>query len=69
MTTRLVRIGAEPTTESQRVASVAQAERQATGTDEEQECRVTLLLLGNGAVLAHRFRRPLAAETDDDQQS
>ena len=28
-----------------------------------------LLLLGEGAVLAHRFDRPLAAELDDDQQS
>ena len=27
-----------------------------------------LLLLGEGAVLAHRFERPLAAEMDDDQQ-
>jgi hypothetical protein len=34
----------------------------ASPQDYDQECRVTLLLLGNGAVLAHRFRRPLAAE-------
>jgi hypothetical protein len=27
-----------------------------------------LLLLGKGAVLAHRLDRPLAAESDDDQQ-
>jgi hypothetical protein len=37
--------------------------------DDERERRVTLLLLGKGAVLAHRFERPLAAEMDDDQQS
>ena len=27
-----------------------------------------LLLLGKGAVLAHRFERPLAAELDEDRQ-
>jgi hypothetical protein len=30
--------------------------------------RGRLLLLGKGAVLAHRFDHPLAAESDDQQQ-
>jgi hypothetical protein len=37
--------------------------------DDDQERRVRLLLLGKGAVLAHRFERPLAAELDDQQHS
>ena len=36
--------------------------------DDEQERRVRLLLLGKGAVLAHRFERPLAAELDEYEQ-
>jgi hypothetical protein len=36
--------------------------------DDEQERRVRLLLLGKGAVLVHRFERPLAAEMDEVQQ-
>ena len=46
-----------------------QASWQAPAPDDEQERSVRLLLLGEGAVLAHRFDRPLAAEMDDDQQS
>ena len=37
--------------------------------DEEQERRVGLLLLGKGAVLAHGFDHPLAAEMDETEQS
>jgi hypothetical protein len=37
--------------------------------DEAQERRGRLLLLGKGAVLAHRLARPLAAETDELEQS
>jgi hypothetical protein len=37
--------------------------------DDEQARRVRLPLLGKGAVVAHRFDQPLAAEMDDDQQS
>jgi hypothetical protein len=33
--------------------------------DDDQERRGRLLLLGKGAVLAHRLARPLAAESDD----
>jgi hypothetical protein len=36
--------------------------------DDEEECRVRLLLLGKAAVLAHGFERPLAAEMDEWQQ-
>jgi hypothetical protein len=34
-------------------------------TDDEHARRVRLLLLGNGAVLAHRFDLRLAAEMDE----
>jgi hypothetical protein len=37
--------------------------------DDDQERTRRLLLLGRGAVLAHSLARPLAAESDDDQQS
>jgi hypothetical protein len=37
--------------------------------DDEEERRAGLLLLGKGAVSAHRFDRPRAAGLDDDQQS
>jgi hypothetical protein len=37
--------------------------------DDDQERKWGLLLLGKGAVLAHRLAHPLAAEMDDDQQS
>ena len=37
--------------------------------DDEQEHGTRLLLSGKGTVLAHRLARPLAAESDDDQQS
>ena len=50
-------------------ASVSELALRTLGEDEGQEPRVGLLLLGEGAVLAHRFDRPLAAEMDDDQQS
>jgi hypothetical protein len=33
--------------------------------DDDQERTVRLLLLGKGAVLAHRFERPLAAAMDE----
>jgi hypothetical protein len=36
--------------------------------DDEQERRVRLLLLSKGAVLAHWFDRPLAAELDESEQ-
>src|SRR5688500_8027410 len=41
---------------------------QTLGMDEQQEHRVRLLLLGKGAVLAHRFERQRAAALDDDQE-
>ena len=37
----------------------------ATALDDEEKRRGRLLLLGKGAVLAHRFDRPLAAESDE----
>ena len=37
--------------------------------DDDQERRGRLLLLGKGAVLAHRLARPLAAESDESEQS
>ena len=37
--------------------------------DDDQARRGRLLLLGKGAVLAHRFERPLAAELDEYEQS
>ena len=37
----------------------------ALATDEEQERKVGLLLLGKGAVLAHGLDRPLAIEMDE----
>jgi hypothetical protein len=36
--------------------------------DDEQARRVRRLLLGKGAVLAHRFDQPLAAGMDEDEQ-
>ena len=42
---------------------------QTTAWDDQQERGPRLLLLGKGAVLAHRFERSLAVEMDDDQQS
>jgi hypothetical protein len=36
--------------------------------DDERERRVTLLLLGKGAVLARWLMRPLAAEMDESRQ-
>jgi hypothetical protein len=49
-------------------AVVCNHARQTTAPDDEEERRVGLLLLGKGAVLAHRFDRPLAAESDETQQ-
>ena len=40
----------------------------ATALDDEEKRRGRLLLLGKGAVLAHRFDRPLAAESDEQEQ-
>src|SRR4051812_1698957 len=37
-------------------------------TDDEQARALRLLLLAKGAVLAHPFERPLAAELDEDRQ-
>jgi hypothetical protein len=37
-------------------------------TDDDQERRGRRLLLGKGAVLAHRLARPLAAELDESEQ-
>jgi hypothetical protein len=36
--------------------------------DDDQERRGRLLLLGKGAALAHRLARPLAAESDEEEQ-
>ena len=36
--------------------------------DDDQKRKGRLLLLGEGAVLAHRFARPLAAELDEYEQ-
>jgi hypothetical protein len=41
------------------------AAREALAVDDEQARRVRLLLVAKGAVLAHRFERPLAAGMDD----
>jgi hypothetical protein len=51
------------------IASVSSGESQTPAADVEQERTVGLLLLGKGAVFAHRFDRPLAVEMDDSQQS
>jgi hypothetical protein len=40
----------------------------AAESDDKEERRGRLLLLGKGAVLALRFDRPLAAESDEDRQ-
>jgi hypothetical protein len=45
------------------------ADRETLAMDEEQERTVGLLLLGNGAVLAHGFDRPLAVEMDEKERS
>ena len=37
-------------------------------SDDEQDRRVSLLLLGKEAILAHRFERPLDAEMDETEQ-
>ena len=37
--------------------------------DDQQAGKLSRPLLGNGAVLAHRFERPLAADMDEDQAS
>jgi hypothetical protein len=39
----------------------------AAARDDDQERGGRLLLLGKGAVLTHRWARPLAAETDEHQ--
>jgi hypothetical protein len=49
-------------------AVVSPHESEALAVDDEQERRVRLLLLGEGAVLAQWFERPLAAELDESQQ-
>jgi hypothetical protein len=41
----------------------------AFAADDDQEYRGRVLLLGKGALFAHRLARPLAAESDDDEQS
>jgi hypothetical protein len=68
-TRRRYRLNGRPafafTPESRRLGPRAQA----PASDDEEERRARLLLLGKAAVLAHRFERPLAAEMDDDQQS
>jgi hypothetical protein len=46
-------------------ASVSRAARLTAGMDDEEERTVGLLLLGKGAVSAHRFDRPSAAGLDD----
>ena len=50
-------------------ASVRGSSSQALARDDDQERREKLLLLGKGAVLAHRLAHPLAAESYDNQQS
>jgi hypothetical protein len=52
-----------------RVDAVVSVERVRTpAPDDDQERRVRLLLLGKGAVLAHRFERLLAAELDEERK-
>jgi choline kinase len=46
----------------------ATAVRDAPAPDDDQERRGRRLLLGKGAVLAHRFANPLAAESDESRQ-
>src|SRR5829696_1857645 len=49
-------------------ASVSKPRQRAPAWDDERERRVTLLLLGKGAVLARCLVRPLAAELDEFEQ-
>jgi hypothetical protein len=49
-------------------ASASTAAALTLAKDDDQERRVRLVLLGKGAVLAHRFERPLAAELDEKRQ-
>src|SRR3712207_2918250 len=51
------------------MGGVRVAEVLAAQLDDEQERRARRLLLGKGAVLAHRLAHALAAESDDDEQS
>jgi hypothetical protein len=50
-------------------ASVQKRSPQAVVADDQQVCKVRLLLLGKGVVSVHRIERPLAARSDEDQQS
>jgi hypothetical protein len=50
-------------------ATVSAGAHLAVGKDDDQERRGRLLLLRKGALLAHRWARPLAAESDDKEQS
>ena len=47
---------------------LAEAHREPALHDDQKRTG-RLLLLGKGAVPAHRLARPLAAESDDDEQS
>jgi hypothetical protein len=53
---------------SRRKRSAREAPVRRLPGDDEEERGVRLLLLGKAAVLAHRYKRPLAAEMDEKHQ-
>ena len=53
---------------SDRQAGISVHANETIARDDEEERRGRLLLIGKGAVLAHRLARPLAAESDETEQ-
>jgi hypothetical protein len=58
---------ASPDSRSRLDASVSADVRETPAADDDQEHRVRLLLLGKGAVFAHRLERSLAAPLDESE--
>ena len=50
------------------LTSVSVVDYETSALDDDRERRGRVLLLGKGAVLAHRLARPLAAESDESEQ-
>ena len=57
--------GTEGRSRTEPEASVAAAVVKAPAADDEKARRMRLPLLSKGAVVGHRFDRPLATEMDD----
>jgi hypothetical protein len=51
------------------VASISHVARLTTGMDDKRKGGLRLLLLGKGAVFAHRFERSLTAQMDEKQHT